>query len=91
MTDNTGLHPVNTGDLKAITDAASAVDSNIAVIAWLKANQSIKADVAATITNALNHHREKLEPALMANVHRDKPVPAAAVSMPAPVAHAQTP
>ena len=67
--NNSGLHPMAQSDLKAITSAPTAVDSFIAVVAWLKGNQTISADVAGIVTAGLKHHRDALEPAIVANVH----------------------
>jgi hypothetical protein len=64
-----GAGPINKGDLKAVTEATSAVDSVIAIMDWLQANQTISADVRGIVVLGLEAHRKALEPAIKANVH----------------------
>ena len=64
-----GAGPIGKGDLKAIIDAPSSVDSVIAVVNWLVANQTIKQDVAGIVVLGLEAHRKALEPAIIANIH----------------------
>ena len=60
---------IGKGDLQKIEDAPSAVDSFIATIDYLQANQTLKADVASLVKMALKAQRAALEPAIKANVH----------------------
>lgn len=61
--------PTIGGGVEAITKAASAVDSVVAVVDYLVANQTIKPDVGSLVKLALEAQREALEPAIKANVH----------------------
>ncbi len=61
--------PVAPGELKAIKEAKSAVDSFIATVQWMQNNQTIDGDTAGRMIAGLNHRRDELEPALVANVN----------------------